>query len=205
MRLLGKGILIVGAHPDDIEFGCLGTLLQLELQQEVYCYVMTTGRGNAARRIDETRAALDLPCVRRVTVGPFESAILQPNRESVREVSQQMGFISGLSSVLMPSSWDTHQDHRALAEIVLTAARRRAVNLLAYQGPSVTPDFPTNVYNALPQAVFEEKVRRLNLHESQVGHSYFSSQFLERWHWDKQAVQLGLPAVELVHAHRLVS
>lgn len=41
-----KNILVIGAHPDDIEIGCTGTILKLKEEgKKVYCLIMTNG-GN---------------------------------------------------------------------------------------------------------------------------------------------------------------
>lgn len=46
-----KNILVVGAHPDDIELGCAGTILKLkDKKRKVYCLIMTNG-GNLGKKL----------------------------------------------------------------------------------------------------------------------------------------------------------
>ena len=62
MNLIGiKSIAVVGAHPDDIELGCLGTLLKLDPSVEIHAFIGSTGSAgdpsSGMDRIEESRAA----------------------------------------------------------------------------------------------------------------------------------------------------
>ena len=50
-----KNILAIGAHPDDVELGCGGTISKhLELGDEVYVLIMTNGeKGSHAPNREE--------------------------------------------------------------------------------------------------------------------------------------------------------
>jgi len=55
-------VLAIGAHPDDIEIGCGGTLLKLKQQgHKVYMLVMTRGEsgGCPEKRLQEQEAAAE--------------------------------------------------------------------------------------------------------------------------------------------------
>ena len=52
-------LLFIGAHPDDIELGCAGTICYfIENKYDVYCYHLTNGEytdvnGNQVRNFEE--------------------------------------------------------------------------------------------------------------------------------------------------------
>lgn len=41
-----ENILIVGAHPDDIELGCIGSLMKLKKEGKKIVYLVMTNGGN---------------------------------------------------------------------------------------------------------------------------------------------------------------
>src|SRR3990170_5067712 len=43
-RIKGKKILAIGAHPDDVEFACGGTLLLLKKENHIVVAVVTSGQ-----------------------------------------------------------------------------------------------------------------------------------------------------------------
>lgn len=203
LNLFGSGnILAVGAHPDDIEYGCLGLFCRLPEDCRVSAYVLTTGRPSAKVRIRETCEAFGVANVANVEVGPFQSATLRPDRETVASVEEQIEACEA-DTVLTTTKWDTHQDHRAVEQIVMAATRRSPISVIGYQPPSAVLDFPANMMVDITD-VFERKLEALSKHSSQQSKRYFSEEFLRAWHTDKLATSLGLKYVELFHVYTAV-
>jgi len=161
MKILG-----IGAHPDDLEFGCGGTFYKLARKgHRVHMLVMTQGGvgGDARERVaEQERAARMLNAS--LHWGGFPDTGVQLSRELIRGVEQcvekirpDMVFVNNVS--------DTHQDHRSVAQAVETAARYMK-NLIFYEVPT-TMDFDPGIFMDIG-SVINRKVALLKCHRSQV-------------------------------------
>src|SRR6266581_4008191 len=132
-------VLAIGAHPDDIEYGCGGTLtLYAQRGHDVYLFVASDGSlgGDAAMRNREQIVRLE--------------AVIRDTRPS-------MIFVN------YPD--DTHQDHRNLAQAAVSATRY-VPNFLFFEVPS-TQHFTPNCYTNI-EKVLDRKLACLEAHRSQV-------------------------------------
>lgn len=160
-------VLALGAHPDDIEYGCGGMLTKYaERGHLVYMFVATDGsRGGdaAVRRREQEDAALALGTTR-VFWGGYQDTEVPLNRELIdrvesviRDVQPRMIFVNHPD--------DTHQDHRHLAQGTVSATRY-VPNFLFYEVPS-TQNFMPNCYTDI-EKVLDRKLAALEAHRSQV-------------------------------------
>jgi LmbE family N-acetylglucosaminyl deacetylase len=160
-------VLAIGAHPDDIEYGCGGMLTKyVEKGDAVYLFVATDGSlggDGAVRRREQEDAALILG-VRDVFWGGYTDTEVPLNRDLIarlelviREVQPRMIFVNHPD--------DTHQDHRHLAQGA-TSATRSVPNFLYYEVPS-TQQFAPNCYTDI-EKVLDRKLAALEAHRSQV-------------------------------------
>ena len=160
-------ILAIGAHPDDIEYGCGGALAKLSrLGHQVYLLVMTKGEvgGKASVRSREQMRSAKVLSARRVFWGGYrdtrvslEKGLINRIESTVRKVNPTFIFVNYLD--------DTHQDHRAVAQATNTATRYTK-NVLYYEVPS-TQNFNPTVFIDI-KGVFEKKLAALRAHASQV-------------------------------------
>lgn len=174
-------LLVVGAHPDDIEIGAGGTLLSLARNRPRVRYVVLTGTAerheearNAARTflpgVDPDVALFDLP------EGRLPAAWGQ-----VKEALESVARLGSPDVILAPSPHDAHQDHRTIAEIVPTVFRDQL--FLAYEIPKWDGDLGRpSVYFPLSADIARRKVELL--------HKCFPSQRGRDW-WDDE-VFLGI-------------
>ena len=160
-------VLAIGAHPDDVEYGCGGTLaLYGQKGHDVYVFIASDGaRGGApdVRAIEQRDAALALGA-REVLWGGYPDTEVPLSRDliavleaAIRRVRPTMIFVN------FPD--DTHQDHRNLAQATVSATRY-VPNFLFYEVPS-TQNFVPNVYTNVDK-VLDLKLAALEAHRSQV-------------------------------------
>jgi len=168
-------ILAIGAHPDDIEYGCGGTLLKLRKQKDnnIYFFVATHGdfSGGPEVRIDEQKNAADSLGVKKLYWGGFMDTQLEMNRDLIGEIEFVIKRCSpDIIFVNYPD--DTHQDHRALAECTIVASRycRKVLFYEDYTSQNYDPDIFVDIGDVL-----EEKVGLLGIHKSQVERVYPTS------------------------------
>lgn len=161
MKILG-----IGAHPDDIEFGCGGAFCKFSAKgHKLHLLVMTRGSvgGDPKLRLaEQERAAAMLKA--KLYWGGFEDTGVALTRELIREVEKRIAEIEP-DMVFVNYGSDTHQDHRNVARAVETAARYTK-NLVFYEVPT-TIDFSPGVFVDIG-AVINRKVALLKCHRSQV-------------------------------------
>jgi LmbE family N-acetylglucosaminyl deacetylase len=160
-------ILAIGAHPDDIEFGCGGSLIKYARQgHECLLLVMTDGAGGgdgAIRRQEQEAAARTLRASK-VYWGEYPDTALPLDRSLIQRV-EQIIHETQPDFIFVHYYDDTHQDHRHLAMSTITATRYTR-NVLFYEGLT-TQNFSPSVFVNV-DTVLEEKVASLRAHDSQV-------------------------------------
>ena len=176
-------LLVIGAHPDDIEIGAGGTLLSLaESQPGLRArYVVLTGTPN---RQEEARnaARIFLPAADlTIDLHDLPEGRLPAAWGQVKDILEAVAASCSPDLIVAPSRDDAHQDHRTIAEIVPTVFRDRLC--LSYEIPKWDGDFGRpSVYLPLSAGIARRKVESL--------HKAFPSQRHRDW-WDDE-VFLGI-------------
>ena len=185
----GSTVLALGAHPDDVELGCAGTLLRLRDTPgtTVHTVVLT---GTAERALEAGSAAEAVSRGR----GSFQALQLPDGRlparwEQVKDALEAVALRVQPDLVLAPRPDDAHQDHRTLAEVVPTVFRGATV--LGYEIHKLDGDRGRcNVYVPLAAELVEAKWALLDEH--------YPSQRGRAW-WDREVVA-GLARLRGVEA-----
>lgn len=177
--ILGKGILTmnilaIGAHPDDVELGCGGTLLKAVRQgHNVYMYNITRGSasGDPAMRVQELIHSSEFVGVNTLWIDNFEDTKLSLNSQLVNHIEYFIGKAKP-DLIYTHSGCDNHHDHRAIAAATIEAGRF-VPNIVAYEMP-VTRDFKPQVYFDISD-VIDEKIKLLNVFYSQRDKMFIKS------------------------------
>ena len=171
-------VLLLGAHPDDIEIAAGGTLLSLAGRHPGLRvrYVLMTG---TRERQEEARAA-----ARAFTPGAdltVETHDLPEGRlpaayVRVKEIIEGVARSLRPDVILAPSVADAHQDHRTIGEIVPTAFRDQLY--LAYEIPKWDGDFMRpNAYFPLTDEIARRKADLLDkCYPSQHGRDWWGEE-----------------------------
>jgi len=157
-------ILCLGAHPDDIEIGCGGTMLRLLAEHPGSACHWVVLSGGVSGREQEAQdgaacflagAAQRTVSVQRFRDGHFPVA-LTAIKEALEAVRQ--GFSPDL--VFTHYRDDRHQDHRTVSDVTWQTFRDHLV--LEYEVPKWDGDLAVpNCFVALPEAVRRQKVEHL--------------------------------------------
>ena len=166
-------LLCLGAHADDIEIGCGGTILRLaaEMPDLVVRWIVFSGGG--PREVEARSSAVAVKQIEVLQFGdgyfPFQGAAIKDRFEVIK-----CEFDPSL--VLTHWQGDAHQDHRLVAELTHNTFRDHLV--LEYEIPKYDGDLGNpNLFVPLTQALFRRKVET-------IGH-HFSSQRRRSWFSDK--------------------
>jgi LmbE family N-acetylglucosaminyl deacetylase len=160
-------ILAIGAHPDDVEFGCGGTLVKYARKgAQIDLLVMTDGSrgGRAPVRRREQQEAASVLGVSKVHWGGYRDTLLP----SVRHLIDKMEKVirrTPRDFIFVNYPEDTHQDHRYVARAAISATRW-ARNVLFYEGPT-TVDFTPTVFIDIADEI-AVKIDALHRHTSQI-------------------------------------
>jgi LmbE family N-acetylglucosaminyl deacetylase len=160
-------ILAIGAHPDDIEFGCGGTLIKYsDRGHHLYLLVMTEGGLGAPNRIRKVEQldAQEILGIRRIFWGNYEDTYLEVNKDVINQVENVITEIKP-DFIFCHFPDDTHQDHRHLAQAVISATRY-VRNVLFYEGPT-TQNFDPQIYVDISDTL-DRKTKALEAHRSQI-------------------------------------
>jgi len=164
-------ILALGAHPDDIEYGCGGTFLKFAKKGEkIFFMVLTKGEygGDPEIREREQEAAIKFLGVKKIFWGgcidtelPNERIIITRIDEVINEVNPDEVYVNYVD--------DIHQDHRTLAECALAATRyvKKVFFYEDYTSNNFEPDIFVDI-----EDVLEEKQKLIHLYSSQVTKAY---------------------------------
>lgn len=160
-------ILALGAHPDDIEVGCGGTLIKYgENGHRIFLMVMTQGGagGKVSVRKREQERSAELLQAEEVFWGGYQDTEVPLGRDLIQTVEEIVRKIEP-HFIFVHYHDDTHQDHRHLAMSTITATRYTK-NVLFYEGPT-TQNFAPTVFVDIQQAL-DRKIQALEAHVSQV-------------------------------------
>ena len=172
---------MVGAHPDDIEYSCLGFLLhQKESGAKVSAFIASSGSMNdktsGIERMKESEKSLTFNGFKQFysRVGNFD--YVQTEAE-IRDLILSNSF----DCILVHDPRDTHQEHRIIYEITLSAIRRLNLSFIRYRSVSTTQEFIGN-YRVGIDKFFNQKIETLQFHASQQSKSYMSKNSIENFH-----------------------
>ncbi len=136
-----RRILCLGAHSDDIEIGCGGTILKLAAARrppEIVWAVFSSGpeREQEARR----SAALFLKGVKqqRVLVKDFRNAYFPYGAPEIKDFFEELKAQFSPDVIFTHCRHDLHQDHRTLCELTWNTFRNHLI--LEYEIPKYDGD-----------------------------------------------------------------
>lgn len=163
-----KNVLAVGAHPDDIEIGCGGTLLSLGKNgYNIYLVIFTNGENWEDKdrniRIKEQERASSYLNVKKTFYLNYPDGLLNKTPKAIDTLSK---IISKINPDLIFTHYyeDNHQDHKSVFEITCSATKNRSI--LQYESVTSRNFKPNSYYNIT--SLFSSKIQLVSKHESQV-------------------------------------
>jgi LmbE family N-acetylglucosaminyl deacetylase len=170
-------VLAVGAHADDIEIGCGGTLLRLVEtlpDVEVLWVVMSAAGERAAEAQGSANEFLRASLRNRFVVGGFRDGFLPAQWAEIKECFEQLKKTFNPDVIFTHYRGDLHQDHRLVSELTWNTFRDHLI--LEYEIPKYDGDLGTpNLFVQLDEATCREKVAMLFRHfPSQHGRHWFT-------------------------------
>jgi len=171
----GLQLLCLGAHADDIEIGCGGTLLRLAAQYPG-CVVHWVVFSALGVREAEARCAaalfVDPTALRGPLLQTFPDGCMPFVGAEVKAVFAALQHTVSPDLIFTHNRKDAHQDHRLIADLTWQTFRDHWI--LEYEIPKYDGDLgQPSVFVPLPPEVYQKKVRYLM--------EVFPSQHSKRW------------------------
>jgi LmbE family N-acetylglucosaminyl deacetylase len=170
-------VLAVGAHPDDIEIGCGGTILRLVAEHPglaVHWLVLSGAGGRAEEAADSAAAFTEGAGETRVALEGFRDGFFPYEGGAVKERFERLKDEVDPDLILTHRLEDRHQDHRLVAELTWNTFRGQLIwefEIPKYEGDLGHP----NLYVPLEPEVGQRKVELLRkCFPSQAARSWFS-------------------------------
>jgi LmbE family N-acetylglucosaminyl deacetylase len=171
-------LLAIGAHADDIEIGCAGTILKLIGDRALaeVCWVVLTGdTRRAAEAAGSADAVLDAVPHKRVILKGFRDGYFPYDGPEIKDFFEQLKGEVSPDLILTHRRGDLHQDHRVTWELTWNTFRNHLI--LEYEIPKYDGDMQTpNLYVPLEESLCARKIDHLV--------TYFGSQVPKRWFED---------------------
>ena len=156
-------LLCIGAHSDDLEIGCAGTVLKWLRQRpgSSVTWVVLAASGERAREARRSASALLRAAAnRQVVLGGFTDSNFPGEFKALKNWFEQLKRSTQPDVILTHRLEDRHQDHRTAAELTWQTWRNHLV--LEYEIPKFEGDLgQPNLYVPLPAALARRKVEHL--------------------------------------------
>jgi LmbE family N-acetylglucosaminyl deacetylase len=171
-------VLCLGAHSDDIEIGCGGTLLKLTEDHPGLdiLWVVFSAEGVRAREAKASaRAFLHHAGKQKIVVRDFRTSFFPFQGEEIKEFFETLkSFQPDL--VFTHYRDDRHQDHRVISDLTWNTFRSHLI--LEYEIPKYDGDFGVpNVFVPISKSICLKKSECLLKHfESQRGKHWFDEE-----------------------------
>jgi LmbE family N-acetylglucosaminyl deacetylase len=158
-----RRVLCLGAHCDDIEIGCGGTILTLLAAVPRLDVRWVVFSSDPPRR-DEARASaarfLRAAAHADLVVHEFRDGFLPYQSAAIKEAFERLKAEPAPDLILTPWRQDAHQDHRLVGELTWSTFRDHTI--LEYELPKYDGDLGSpNLLVALDEAVGREKIHHI--------------------------------------------
>jgi len=180
-----KDVVVFGAHPDDFEVGCSGTILKYLDSINLKIYVMSDryedGKMRNLKEKDKSLKVLGLdkiPC----TVYDIPTRIFHDYKSKIRNILYDIATKTNVDVVFTPPIHDIHQDHIVLADEVIRLFREKTI--FGYEVIRSGYDFMPNMHVKIPLDLVNLKIKAAQSYKSQwsttkSGGYYFSKEVMK--------------------------
>lgn len=187
-------VLCLGAHSDDIEIGCGGTLLYLRkaFPRLRFHWVVLSASGTRGKEAVKAAELFTASCEKEIILKDHRDGFLPYSGGEVKDFFEAMK--DEVDPDLIFTHWrgDAHQDHRLVSELTWNTFRDHLI--LEYEIPKYDGDMgQPNLFVELEAPLYQEKIDYL--------FEAFQSQHAKRW-FERQTF-LGLMRIRGMESNSL--
>lgn len=153
-------VLCLGAHSDDIEIGCGGTLLRLlrDHPESTVVWVVFSARGRRKQEaLRSAHALLQHAGIVRIITKTYKESFFPYHGEAIKQCFEDLKSTVSPDLIFTHYRDDLHQDHRIISELTWNTFRKHQI--LEYEIPKYDGDLGRpNFYVPLTAKYAREKV-----------------------------------------------
>jgi LmbE family N-acetylglucosaminyl deacetylase len=168
-------VLCLGAHSDDIEIGCGGTIFHLAQQYPncLFHWVVFSAIGVREAEAQQAAKLFAGTALRKPLLKAFPDGFMPFVGAEIKGVFEELKQTTSPDIIFTPYRKDAHQDHRLIAELTWNTFRNHLI--LEYEIPKYDGDMgQPSVFVPLEAEVCQNKVRYLmEAFQSQHAKSWF--------------------------------
>jgi LmbE family N-acetylglucosaminyl deacetylase len=170
-----RRVLCLGAHSDDIEIGCGGTILRLAQESPATEFYWAVFSGEAQRKTEARNSAeafLQDAHSKHVDLNSFPVSYFPTQWQDIKERFEAIRKEFEPDLVLTHYRDDRHQDHRVLSDLAWNTFRNHMIleyEILKYDGDLGQP----NVFVPISEHIAAQKIELLMKH--------FATQSTKHW------------------------
>lgn len=168
-------ILCLGAHSDDIEIGCGGTLLQLKktYQKVKFHWVVFSASESRGKEAAKGAELFTAGCEREVVLKEYRDGFLPYSGAGVKDLFEELKERVNPDVIFTHWQGDAHQDHRLVSELTWNTFRDHLI--FEYEIPKYDGDMGRpNLFVSLDSPLAEQKATQLfEVFESQRSKPWF--------------------------------
>jgi LmbE family N-acetylglucosaminyl deacetylase len=171
-------ILCLGAHSDDVEIGCGGTILRLLAEREavVWWVVFGCSGPRVVEAQESAESFLENASAKHIEIYGFRDAFFPYAGPEIKERFEALKQAISPDLIFTHARHDLHQDHRLLNELTWNTFRGNLI--LEYEIPKYDADLGSpNLFVRLEPETVEKKLQRLT--------RFFATQRDKRWFDDE--------------------
>jgi LmbE family N-acetylglucosaminyl deacetylase len=172
-----RNILCLGAHSDDIEIGCGGTILRLlerNPRLNFYWVVFSSSPRRKREALAAARLFLGTAVRPHVVIRSFRDSFFPHEWKGIKEFFESIGKRFQPDLIFTHYRNDLHQDHRIISDLTWNAFRDHLI--LEYEIPKYDGDLGSpNFFVDLDAAACEKKIHNIMASfRSQSGKQWFT-------------------------------
>lgn len=200
-------VLCLGAHCDDIEIGCAGTLMELARRHPAlrFHWVVFSGDSVRERETRAAAAALLEPAQVSLSVHRFPMSYFPYAGSELKDAFEALHQQVEPDLILTHHLSDRHQDHRTVSELTWNTFRDHTI--LEYEIPKYEGDLAhPQIYCPLSSASVQSKIDTLlECFPSQTARQWFDAD-LFRAHLRLRGVECNAPSryAEAFHGRKIL-
>jgi len=167
-------VLCLGAHSDDIEIGCGGTLLHFKktVSRLRFHWVVFSAVGARGQEAAKAAELFTSGCEKQIVLKEYRDGFLPFGASEVKDYFEEIKDYVNPDLIFTHWQGDAHQDHRLISDLTWNTFRNHLI--LEYEIPKYDGDLGRpNLFVPLDAPLYENKVNYL--------FDAFVSQRTKRW------------------------
>lgn len=174
-----RTILCLGAHCDDIEIGCGGTILRLTREQPgtyVFWVVFSSDAVRAKEAQQSAEKLLSAAGDKTIITLDFRNAFFPYIGAEIKEYFEELKHRVSPDLIFTHYRGDLHQDHRTISDLTWNTFRNDLI--LEYEIPKYDGDIGVpNFFSPITDEICKEKVNTiLDCFSTQKGKHWFTAE-----------------------------